>query len=158
MMGLSRRIAVLGCAAALLTVILPASARAQNGPVSDFLASGDYILEIAGKDVPKAEIYQSVYASSILVLSSELPAPVRLSPRTQSVETVNLMKIAKQPDGSITLLPDATLQPLGAFTFVDENVVFNVGGKACKLKERAPLVGLHPAADLKAYKPEYNRN
>jgi len=144
---------------AVLAVTLCAHpAAAQTGPVSDFLPSGEYALEVAGKPVPKAEIYQSVYASAILVLSSELPAPVRLNPRAQSVETVNLMKISKQGDGSITLLPDSTLQPQGAFTFADEDVLFAVDGKACKLKSKPALVGLHPAAELKAYKPEYLRN
>jgi len=131
---------------------------AQTGPVSDFLPSGEYALEVAGKLIPKAEIFQSTYASAILVLSSELPAPVRLNPRTQSVETVNLMKVAKQGDGSITLLPDSTLQPQGSFTFADEDVIFSVDGKACKLKAKPALVGLHPSTDLKAYKPEYLRN
>jgi len=150
-----RRFAVL----ALLPVALGAlPAAAQTGPVSDFLPSGEYVLEVSGKLVPKAEIYQSTYASAILVLSSELPSPVRLNPRAQSVETVNLMKIAKQGDGSITLLPDSTLQPQGTFTFADEDVIFSVDGKACKLKSKPALVGLHPAADLKAYKPEYLRN
>ncbi len=160
MMGLSRRFAVLAVfAPAVLVMALGAlPAAGQTGPVSDFLASGEYVLEVAGKPAPKAEIYQSVYASAILVLSSELPAPVRLNPRQQTVETVNLMKIAKQGDGSITLLPDSTLQPQGTFTFADEDVLFSVGGKACKLRSKPALVGLHPSSDLKAYKPEYLRN
>ena len=152
LMGTARRFAVL----ALALSALPAAA--QTGPVSDFLPSGEYVLEVAGKLVPKAEIYQSTYASAILVLSSELPAPVRLNPRAQSVETLNLMKVAKQGDGSITLLPDSTLQQQGAFTFADEDVLFSIDGKACKLRSKPALVGLHPSADLKAYKPEYLRN
>lgn len=153
-----RRVVPLAGAVWLAASFLAAASPAQTGPVSDFMPSGEYVLEAAGKEVPKAEIFQSVYASAILVLSSELPAPVRLNPRAQSVETVNLMKISKQGDGSITLLPDSTLQPQGTFTFADENVVFNVAGKTYKLKPRPALVGLHPAGDLKAYKPEYSRN
>lgn len=152
------RAAVHCTAAVALAVLSTAALPAQTGPVSDYLASGDYVLEVAGKEVPKAEIYQSNYASAILILTSELPAPVRLSPRTQMVETVNLMKVAKQPDGSITVLPDSTLKVVGAFGLANDDVTFSVDGKSCRLKPRPALLGLHPAADLKAYKPEYLRN
>ncbi|MEO8502609.1 MAG: thioredoxin family protein [Acidobacteriota bacterium] len=134
------------------------SSWAQEGPISDFQASGEYLLEVDGKAVPKAEIFQSTYASAFLILTSELPAPVRINVRAQTVEAVNLMKVAKQPDGAVTLLPDSTLQPLGTFQFADENVVFAFSGKTCKLKPRPALLGLHVAADLKGYKPEYLRN
>ena len=154
----SRRHAARGLRVAAALMLSTGALRAQSGTVVDYLPTGDYVLEVAGKELPKAEIYQSNYASAFLIISSELPAPVRLSPRTQTVETVNLMKVSKQSDGSITMLPDSTLRPQGSFGLANDDVLFSVEGKACKLKLRPALLGLHPSADLKAYKPEYLRN
>ena len=154
----SRRAAV---SLALLLACAGVSAAAAQGVPSDavlrdFQPIGDYTLWFDGKDVPTAQIYQSE-APAMLIMSSALPAPVLLMPREGTVSTVPIMKIAKQPDGSVDLLADAVLAPQGRFQAVDDVVGFTVAGKPAKLKTRPPLLGLKNAAALKAYSPTYTR-
>jgi thiol-disulfide isomerase/thioredoxin len=131
---------------------LPALAQSA-GAIKDFQPNGDYLVAIDGKDVP-AEVYFSQSAPAFLVLSSRLASPVVLSVRTQTAETVQLMKVSKQPDGSIDLLPGATLAPQGPLTVSSEGTVgFTVDRHPVLLKSRPPLLGPHPANDLKAYYP-----
>jgi thiol-disulfide isomerase/thioredoxin len=70
-------------------------------------------------------------------------------------ETVQLMKVSKQKDGTVDLLADATLAPQGSFTVGSEGspVDFRVEGHEAQLRSRPPLLGLHTAGDLKAYSP-----
>ena len=124
----------------------------------EFQPIGELLLEVAGKDVPGAEIYRSERAGAILVISPELPAPVLLTPGAKRVETVHLMKVAKRPDGSVDLLADAVLEPQGQFRMAEgQQVAFQVGGKQAVLKPRPPLLGRQTAAGLEAYNPEYGR-
>ncbi|HYH47451.1 MAG TPA: thioredoxin family protein [Thermoanaerobaculia bacterium] len=138
---------------------LPAAAQMPSDAVfKDFVRTGDYILVVDGKEVPAAEIYMTQRVPTILILSSALPSPVLLSPRTQGVETVSVMKIAKQPDGTVDLLADADPAPQGQFTIQKDQVVaFTVGGRKAQLKEKPPLLGLRQAADLRAYSPTYGQ-
>jgi thiol-disulfide isomerase/thioredoxin len=150
-------------AAALLAgfaglVAPPRSAAAQRVPpdnvLRDFQRIGDYVLVINGKQVP-AEIYQSQRAAAILIISSSFPSPVLLSPGTGRAETVNLMKIAKKPDGSIDLLSDAALAPQGAIDIQDEEVHFKADGISAVLATAPPLLGLHRVDEVTAHNPEY---
>lgn len=132
--------------------LLPAAAQAP-GAIKDFQPNGDYVVAIDGKDVP-AEVYFSQSAPAFLLLSSHLTSPVLLSVRSQTAETVQLMKVAKQADGSINLLPAATLAPQGPITVTSEgNVGFAVDKHPVLLKSRPPLLGPHVANDLKNYFP-----
>ena len=136
----------------------PRSAAAQRVPpdnvLRDFQRIGDYLLVINGKQVP-AEIYQSQRAAAILIISSSFPSPVLLSPGTGRAETVNLMKIAKKPDGSIDLLSDAALAPQGAIDIQDEEVHFKADGISAVLATAPPLLGLHRVDEVTAHNPEY---
>src|SRR5436309_1774104 len=117
---------------ALALLAAPAASRAQGVPsdstLRGFEPTGEYMLVVNGKPAP-AEIFQNDKLPAFLILSSALPAPVMLTPRTGSVETVNLMKVAKQKDGSVDLLADAVLAPMGQFQMDGENVAFTVDGK-----------------------------
>ena len=143
-------------AVALLLGALPALAQAAptDAVQKDFRPNGDYLLVVDGKDVPNAEIYFSERVPAFLVLTSRLSSPVLLSVRTQTAETVQLMKVAKQNDGTVDLMADAALAPQGAITVSGEGTVsFTADKHAVQLKSRPPLLGLHPAGDLKAYSP-----
>ncbi len=147
--------------AALATVLLAAAALHAQGVPSDgvlrgFQPSGDYKLVIDGKTV-SAEIFQNDKIPAILLLSSSLPSPVLLTPRTGSVETVHIMKVSKKPDGSVDLLADAVLAPIGQFQMAGENILFNHEGKRVSLNPKPPLTGLRKGAELKAHSPEYVR-
>lgn len=160
------RSAVLAVPAALLLAMgllaAPAVSRAQAMPsdstLQGFQPSGDYVLLVNGKAVPAAEIYQNEKLPAYLILSSALSSPVMLTAgASRSVETVNLMKVAKQRDGSVDLLADAKLAPLGQFQMDGQNIVFTVEGKKVSLNPRPALTGLHKGAELLTRLPEYVR-
>jgi thiol-disulfide isomerase/thioredoxin len=154
-----RSVALALLAAALLA--LPAAVHAQgvpsDGVLRDFEPSSEYMLLLNGKQVG-AEIYQNDKIPAFLVLSSSLSSPVMLTPRTGSVQTVNLMKVSKQKDGSVDLLADAVLAAAGTFQMDGENVKFTVEGKTLSLSPKPALTGLHSSADLLKSLPEYVRN
>jgi thiol-disulfide isomerase/thioredoxin len=122
-----------------------------------FQRIGDYVLLVNGKEDKGAEIYQNSKIPAYLILASALPSPVLMTPRAGTVETVNLMKVAKQKDGSVDLLADASLAPQGKFQIEGEKVAFTSEGKQVTLNPNPPLLGLKKNADLKAHNPEYAR-
>jgi thiol-disulfide isomerase/thioredoxin len=137
-----------------------ASAPAQQVPVDgvlrDFRSSGTYVLTIDGKPAD-AEIFES-NVPAVLVIAPVLPTPVLLRPGKATVETVPLAKVARQSDGSVDLLADAELAPLGKFKPVGASVAFLYGGKQVSLDPKPPLLGLQAAAELLAHDPAYARN
>lgn len=155
-----KRSAVLA-ALAIAALAATSASRAQGAPsdsvFSGFQPSGEYALIVDGIPVPKAEIYQNEKIPAILVLTSALPSPVLLTPRAGTVETVHIMKIAKQPDGSVDLLADAVLAAIGRFQMVGENVKFGYEGRKVSLNPKPPLTGLRQGAELKAHNPQYVR-
>jgi thiol-disulfide isomerase/thioredoxin len=122
-----------------------------------FQRIGDYVLLVNGKEDKGAEIYQNSKIPAYLILASALPSPVLMTPRAGTVETVNLMKVAKQKDGSVDLLADASLAPQGKFQIDGEKVAFTSEGKQVSLNPNPPLLGIKKNADLKAHNPEYAR-
>ncbi len=144
--------------ALLLILAGPAGAQA-TGTLAGFQRTGEWLLEVGGAEVPNAEIYLSELAGAYLIISSKLPAPVILLPRTSSVQTVNLMKIDRLPDGSIDLLPGAALSSQGTFEVLGdgERVRFAVDGIKAALKAKPPLLGQQRAESLAAHSPDYAR-
>lgn len=146
-------------ALAILLLASPAVVGAQgvpsDGVLRGFQPSGDYTLVVNGKPV-SAEIFQN-RLPAFLILSSSLPSPVLLTPRAGSVETVHIMKVSKKPDGTVDLLADAVLAPIGQFQMTGENVTFNYEGRKVSLNPKPPLTGLRKGAELKAHSPEYVR-
>jgi thiol-disulfide isomerase/thioredoxin len=147
--------------AALAVVLLAAAALHAQGVPSDgvlhgFQPNGDYKLVIDGKTV-SAEIFQHPKLGLFLILSSSLPSPVLLTPGGGNVETVHIMKVSKKPDGSVDLLADAVLAPIGQFQMAGGNILFNYEGKRVSLNPKPPLTGLRKGAELKAHSPEYVR-
>ena len=145
---------------ALAAVLLPLPARAQGTPsdsvLRGFAPNGEYTLMVAGKEDKGAQIYRSDSVPAYLIISSALPSPVLLTPRDgMKAQTVSLMKVAKQPNGSVDLLADAVLKPQGVFQVTGERVNFTSEGRQASLVPRPPLVGLKKAAELKAHSPEY---
>ena len=142
---------------ALLLLAMPAVTRAQgvpsDGVLRGFQPSGDYTLVVNGKPA-SAEIFQNGLPA-ILIMSSSLPSPVLLTPRSSTVETVHIMKVSKKPDGTVDLLADAVLAPLGQFEMAGESPTFTYEGRKVSLNPKPPLTGLRRATDLKTHSPEY---
>jgi thiol-disulfide isomerase/thioredoxin len=155
-----RAMATLLLAAAATTIAAPA-VRAQIVPSDSVLRGfqkiGDYMLVVNGKEDKGAEIYQNNSLPAYLILGTALPSPVLLTPRAGTVETVQLMKVVKQKDGTVDLLADATLAPQGKFQLQDQNVVFTSEGRKASLTPKPPILGLKRSADLKSYSPDYVR-
>jgi thiol-disulfide isomerase/thioredoxin len=158
--SLRRTLAALLLAATAVATPAP-SARAQATPsdatLRGFQRIGDYVLLVSGKEDRGAEIYQNSNIPAYLILATALPSPVLLTPRAGTVETVNLMKVAKQKDGTVDLLADAMLAPQGKFQLDGEKISFTSEGKPASLNPNPPLLGLKKNADLKAHNPEYAR-
>lgn len=145
-------------AAATVTPVLRAQAVPSDAVLRGFQKIGDYMLMVNGKADKGGEIYQNDRIPAYLILGSTLPSPVLLTPRAGTVETVQLMKVVKQKDGSVDLLADATLAPQGKFQMQDQNVVFTSEGRKVSLTPKPPILGLRRGADLKSYSPEYARS
>ena len=123
----------------------------------DFEPIGEYQFELDGEALTNAEIFQSRRAAAFLVLAPELSSPLLINPRTKSVESVHLMKVARQSDGSIDLLADASFGYLGTFRVAGTELDFEVKGKSARLRPRPPILGFQEAELLRSQKPEYDR-
>ena len=158
--SLRRPLALLLLAAA---AVIPAARPAHGQPVPSaavmrgFQRIGDYVLLVGGKEDKSAEVYQNSTVPAYLILANSLPSPVLLTPRAGTVETVKLMKVAKQKDGTVDLLADAALAPQGKFEIKGEAIAFTSEGKAVTMNPNPPLLGPKKNADLKAHNPEYAR-
>lgn len=119
-----------------------------------FQQTGEYILLINGKADAKAEVYINRSLPAYLILPST-QSPILITPRAGTVETVQMLKVAKQKDGTVDLLADAVLNPQGKFSLAGERVDFSSEGRKLALSPKPPLLGLKKAADLKVHSPEY---
>lgn len=140
--------------AAALCAALPAHGQGSDSVLRGFQRTGDFILLINGKVDPKAEVYVNRNLPAYLILPST-QSPVLISPGAGKVETVQMLKVARQKDGTVDLLADAVLQPQGKFTLAGERVDFTSEGKKLNLSPNPPLLGLKKSAELKAHSPEY---
>jgi thiol-disulfide isomerase/thioredoxin len=155
--GAATLLAIAAALFVLAAALAPVAAQVPSDSVMrGFAPVSEYLLEVAGKPVPNAEIYQNDRA--ILIITSALSSPVLVVPRSGEVSTVNVMKVAKQKDGTVDLLADAVLAPQGEIQLVDADAKFTIDAKPVYLKARPALLGLKQAADLKAYMPDYVRN
>jgi thiol-disulfide isomerase/thioredoxin len=155
-----RRGLPLAVAALVLLPALAGGALAQppvDAVLRDFQPSDEYILELGGKAVPKAEIFQTEKVGAVLILAPELASAVLINPRGGSVETLIPAKIVRRPDGALDILADAVLKRQGTFELKDDDVRFTVDGKAAAIKPKPPILGLHRAADLRAYGARYEQ-
>jgi len=140
---------------ALLSLALSAPAAAQATALRGFQSTGDSVLLVAGRPVPGARIYRA--SAATLVISSEFPAPVLLQAREGVVQTVQLLKVAEMPNGSIDLLPGYVLADQGRFSIDELEVHFSVGGRAVVLGPKPPLLGLNRLEDLREHDPGYRQ-
>lgn len=156
--GQATPIAALAAALALLVGSLaPLAAQPVPDPLfRDFVQTGNFAVEIDGKPA-SAEVYESERARALLVMSSALASPVLVNLRSRRVETVGLMSLAKRGDGTIDVLADAQISPLGEFAIADEGVSFDAGGKEVSLTTRESLTGRQRAQALTEYDPSYAR-
>jgi hypothetical protein len=128
---------------------------AADNVLRDFEPSGDWILRLDGREVPKARVYSSQRAGSLLVRTSELPSPVLLDLRGRTVSVLDLLKVAERTDGTIDLLADAVLEPAGSFRVVDGEGRFAVAGRDAVIAPRPHKIGPQEGAELLESNPGY---
>ncbi|MFP3938703.1 MAG: thioredoxin family protein [Acidobacteriota bacterium] len=149
------------CAAGLLFVlgaVPPAAGQRTPDPLfRDFEPVGAFALSIDGEAAPEAEIYQSERGRAMLILGSELDSPLLVNLRSRRVEQVSFMSLAKRQDGTIDVLADAELQPVGGLEVQDDGVRFSAGGREVVLASRESLTGPQSAQALTEYDPSYAR-
>jgi thiol-disulfide isomerase/thioredoxin len=153
----SARAAALALGLLAGTTSLLAQGTPSDAVMRGFKPSSEYDLTVAGKTIPTAQIFVNTSIPGYLILSSSLSSPVLLLPREGSAKTVSIMKVAKQPDGSVDLLADAVLSPAGQFKLIKENIVFMLDKKTISLNPKPPILGARKNAELKAQLPEYAR-
>lgn len=139
-----------------MALALPTAAQLQT-PEIQGLSPVDFQVTVDGKLIEDARIYRGARPPAFLILTPALPAPTLLIPGQGSVRTIDLMKLAKRADGTIDVLPGATLALEGNFQIHDQAVVFTVQNKQVRLEEKPPLLGLRGTDDLKEYSSTYQQ-
>ena len=81
----ARRWALTLLAVGGLTAVAAPPASAQPAGITGMTPVGDYLLEIDGADDASATIYGAQQAGALVILSSELPAPLMIDVRGGSV-------------------------------------------------------------------------
>ncbi|MGH9465373.1 MAG: thioredoxin family protein [Thermoanaerobaculia bacterium] len=144
--------------ALLVVALAPALATAQNtAPMTGFTPTSDYVLTLDGTTDPSAEVYVLGQGTAYLVISDRLASPVLLEPRAGVARSLSLLKVAKRPNGTIDLLPQAAIADLGRFTIDLEGVSFAVDGRTAQLETKPPYLGSAGADELLAYSVDYER-
>jgi len=123
--------------------------------MSGFVPIDKFVFLVAGQEDPEAEVYQSQAAGAYLVISSEVESPLLVEARSAAVATVNLMKVDRQPNGSINLLTGATLAPQGKFTIAGDGINFTAEGRSIELRNKPWLLGAQDLAGMQAYSRDY---
>ncbi len=144
--------------AALALVLLAApSPAAAQGATADFQPI-DYVVTFDGTEI-EAGVWQSRIAGEMLIVSDQLPSPVRLVLREARAETVQFMKVDQRADGGVTVLPDASDRQLGKFQVATgaAGVSFSLDGKTVELKQKPPLLGSQDLGGMKEYSRDYVR-
>lgn len=120
-----------------------------------FEINGDYLVQVDGSDLPRAEVFYSSQAGAFLVLATDvLPSPVMLWPRTGSVQTIEASKVNRRADGTVDVLSEAPT-PAGSFRVVGGEVTFTVDGHDTWLRQRPYLLGPQTGRKLVDANPAY---
>ena len=160
MSGIAKRNLIVLAVGVALSVGLAVGSWAQASfAISDFEPVG-YLMKLDGQTLEKAEVFQSKAAGAFLILAADLPAPVMVKVRDAQVQTLDLMKVSRQENGTVELLPNATLSNQGAFRVTTDRtgIEFNVDGRQGELREKPPLLGSQNIDDLTTHSPEYRRS
>jgi len=137
----------------------PAGWAQASFAISDFEPVG-YMVILDGQALDDSQVFRSRAAGAYLLMASDLPSPVMVKIRDAQVMAVDLMKINKRQDGTVELLPNATLTALGSFRVTADRtgIEFNVEGRSGELREKPPLLGVQKIGELTEHSPEYKRS
>lgn len=143
---------------ALVAFSGPAAAQSPAGQrQAGFQMIDDYVLEVGGNIAKDATLYASGSTKAILVVSQELPAPVLLWPRSRTVETLQMLKVARRADGTAEILSDPVIAEHAPFIVQPPKVQFLVNGVAAALAPKPHLLGMQDTASMAAYSAVYRQ-
>jgi thiol-disulfide isomerase/thioredoxin len=137
-----------------------ASAPAPAAPaqsLTGFQPFSDFELKVDSVGAPKAEIYRSTRAGAYLVIDPKFEFPLMLQVSRRSVETINPMKVTRRTDGSIDLLPGASIATLGEFKMQDGDAIWTALGHSARLTPRPWLLKNQSGATLLSHDTAYER-
>ncbi len=146
-------------AAGLLAAVLLAAAPAPAQEAARLFEPQAFVLELDGRAVGDAEVFQSRAAGALLVLSAQLPVPVLVRLREGQVETVAASDVGRNGDGTVALLASGPGQPRGSYRQTDdgEGIAFEIDGRRAVVREKPPLLGAQDLGGMEDYSPEYVR-
>jgi thiol-disulfide isomerase/thioredoxin len=141
-----------------LSATIPALAQGPtDASLHDFEPDGEYEFQIDGKAVPGAEVARANHLPAYLIVSKSLPAPVLVLPRENVAKTVPAAALVRRADGLIDVAAGAQITPIGPLTIAGDGASFSQGGKTLSLRAKAPLTGLHTAADVETFNVAFRR-
>ena len=138
----------------VLVVALAWPAGASDG-LKGFEPSGEFDIELGGQPLADAKLYQSQQSSSYLILAPSLKSPLLMNLRGRVAQAVSFMKVSKNDDGSIDLLPGAAHETLGQIKPSGTTVSFDVKGQKMVLTAKPALVGNQNEKSLAEHNPGY---
>jgi hypothetical protein len=135
------------------------SAAESSHPVlREFMPTGKYIFESAGRLDPKAAVFFSQRAAAYLVRGTPLGSPVLVRTGTSAVESVPEDGVLCRTDGGCDLKADVEPKSLGAFKVEGASMVIRVPGLEGRLAPAPPLAGWQKGKTLLLRHPEYLRD
>jgi hypothetical protein len=138
----------------LVLAILPAATAAQSQTMR-FEPLGVFDLEIDGKVISKARIFNSTQAGALLVVAPELPYPIAVVPRNKTVKRLEPAELKEETLGSYVWTPAGEPVVVATFDLVAGKPDFLLEGKKMRLVDKAPLLGPKTRAEILAYDPSY---
>lgn len=149
---------LLALAVLLGSIAAPASAQPAPSPMfQDFELVGTFAVLVGGETVPDARVYQSERSRAILVMDAGIGQPVLFNLRSRQVAEVPIMSLAQRRDGSMDILAEARLAPVGTFSVGEDGATAELDGTTVALRQRESLTGHRNADDLTEYDPSYAR-
>lgn len=144
---------------ALAILLLPLTQfplQAQADQTPRFEPLGLFLFELDGKVLPDAEIYYSGQVGAVLVLTPELPYPIAVVQRNQTLQRLVPSELIKDPAGFIAWSLPATKTAIGEIRLLEDNLpAFSVEGKEARFRTKPPLLGPATLEDIVRYDPSY---
>lgn len=145
------RIAAVAAAVAMLF----ASVSVAQSVLSGFEPIDQYVLEVDGTVDEKAEIFVQRRLPAFLVLPASSNSPYLLGIRNRMVQSVSLMKVTSNANGTMDLSQDAVTGTKGALQQTADGFSFSADGKRYQLKEKPDFLGLARGSSLEEYADRY---
>jgi hypothetical protein len=96
----------------------------------------EFLLFVNEVEDPSAEVFQSASTLQFLILSSELPFPVLLDLRENSILGTSRDMVSRNPDGTLDLAPSFATEQLGGFEIGTRGPIFTLKGEKVEMKSR----------------------